>query len=31
MLDEQFGNVFSLAEDSVVKCCLPFIVLDMGE
>jgi hypothetical protein len=31
MLDEQFSNVFSLAEDGIVKCRLPFVILNMDE
>ena len=31
MLDEQFSNVFSLAEDGIVERRLPFVVLNMVE
>jgi hypothetical protein len=31
MLDKEFSNVFSLAQDGVVKCYLPFVIQNMEE
>jgi hypothetical protein len=31
MLDKQFSNVSSLAQDGVVKCYLLFVILNMEE